>query len=1573
MPEIIRNADQVSAKENTKNKRNASQYTYLTSKAIIEGKEQPVEITIFTDANGNRYYNHILPMEEQNKRSLSVYPAQASNEESGIPAVRQQASSTSSIPQGQKEVEKKNSDRNIAEGAESKPKRTKKTKVPIELTNDNQKFMEDKSVEQSPVVQEYKGKVESILEDWKAKKITKSRAEIKMKDLMAEANRDYYDGKLSSDEKLAAQGFASNAYGQLKAANVKKPSSNRKYSIDGKPIVGVRKYSAAWHGSPHKFDTFTLEAIGTGEGAQVHGWGLYFAKERSVSEGYREQLSKYLPTIRINGYEVTKKPSGWTALLDAQTGETEFIGKNTIEGAALEAFTEAKGDLGEAEKYLIEKYGEAKKRYIDEAIDFLREENVELLEKPGSLFQVEIPDEDVMLDEQKKFDEQPEKVQKALRKLISESPSAQKHIAFAEQIYESDGKKIYGIVSGLAEGDAPRGADLDNIQRLGSELLNKYGIKGITYEGGRDGRCYVVFDDQAIEIVEKLSAQGKEIQRLINQMKAVADKNLTAQQKMIRDFAKQMGVNVRWMKGHPDLHGFYATDGSIVLNVNSDMSLTKTFYHELFHWLADNNPQLYAEMFDYIEGLDSFSKAQLDAYRKKIKRPDMTDELAIEEMLADEFEEVTKRAKFVKELANRNPGLAERFIAWVKRVMNKFVKYFHGQDGGLSPAQRNTFVHAFGALAKDMVDDKGNKLFRVSADGKSILTRQGEPIESVGELSQENDRDNMTEAEYNVSKLRDTQRQELFERVNKKIDDHIKEQLRKGVSEEELYKEFQSSHSAHREAVLNGYRGAVREVEKIRNSETECRDFVKHYGYDVDGKRDYEVREAYELLLAQMKGVVDYAGFLYQEIVIDRARAAANPGLGLQVGDWRSADLQRQQRLRAAREAREVNNDNAEHAGNDQGALLNAKRLSFAGEKSKTAPIKKLETIRSNDNTSEGLMQRVKNILSGRATDAGATFRYRKHLTEMIEKALDVKVRYGKMEDKDGKVIYKPESRTIRSRHAFDWDNILPVAGRVAAWKLGIKTPTKEMCNYIGKWIMTGAPNDTSPEAKKFHAAMQEHRAVSAKLQDLRDAFAEWNDKDIKERMQGTISMENRQKRNWKETREAIYNEFVEELEPVNRLVKRINANLTEQGKDKLTIDNDPMVAFRMLRGSYGQAIAAIEGVNDEAVDKLKNAYPGVDFTGFKTIYQILESIDAFQNMDKQRDFITYCTACHILDMHAHNADIGLKKANDERLIEEEKEKLEKAKKRKDELLGRNMALMKSEVRELRTVEKSIERSKKEIKELEAHAKKWEKEIMPIPKEFSEENCKKYIKDGYKQYHQAQQDLVTFSNVTADILRDSGVISDRRYNDLRKKWPNYVPTFRVFEDNEDVDFGDSMKHIKGSMRDIINPLESIIRNTVQFIQKADTNKARQLLADLARCDSSGWLLEETEKTSDDKTIIPFLEDGQRKYLQTDPDIVRAVTNMGQYQSSYFVKFLHAITKVARTAFTMASPEFALRNVMRDWQDASLFTKYGLWINPTDIIKGMVHAYRRDGVYYEWLTQKSAQASALSLDRDYIIS
>lgn len=47
-----------------------------------------------------------------------------------------------------------------------------------------------------------------------------------------------------------------------------------------------------YHGSPHRFNRFTTEKMGTGEGVQAFGWGLYFTDLESIARGYADKLSK---------------------------------------------------------------------------------------------------------------------------------------------------------------------------------------------------------------------------------------------------------------------------------------------------------------------------------------------------------------------------------------------------------------------------------------------------------------------------------------------------------------------------------------------------------------------------------------------------------------------------------------------------------------------------------------------------------------------------------------------------------------------------------------------------------------------------------------------------------------------------------------------------------------------------------------------------------------------------------------------------------------------------------------------------------------------------------------------------------------------------------------------------------------------------------------------------------------------------------------------------------------------------------------------------------------------------------
>jgi hypothetical protein len=57
-------------------------------------------------------------------------------------------------------------------------------------------------------------------------------------------------------------------------------------------VKAAQKQIKAYHGTPHDFDKFDISKIGTGEGAQAYGHGLYFADSEKVAKSYRDNLSR---------------------------------------------------------------------------------------------------------------------------------------------------------------------------------------------------------------------------------------------------------------------------------------------------------------------------------------------------------------------------------------------------------------------------------------------------------------------------------------------------------------------------------------------------------------------------------------------------------------------------------------------------------------------------------------------------------------------------------------------------------------------------------------------------------------------------------------------------------------------------------------------------------------------------------------------------------------------------------------------------------------------------------------------------------------------------------------------------------------------------------------------------------------------------------------------------------------------------------------------------------------------------------------------------------------------------------
>ncbi len=255
---------------------------------------------------------------------------------------------------------------------------------------------------------------------------------------------------------------------------------------------------AAYHGSPHRFDEFSTEYIGSGEGAQAHGWGIYTAQDKEVSDGYRKRLTNFSLTKsldeEINDILINNKPLLDTydididkSILNVFRGKDKISIINQLNFKIKNWETTLKETTYPYKEYAedkISEYNRLKKDIENNAkIDFA---NI------GQLYKVDIPEDDVLLDEDKTFSEQSEFVQNALMKLAKKEVNAP--YGFARSLPDLDAKQIYNRLSIAFHGD-----------KEASLKLNEYGIKGIgiTYDGRQDGRCYVIFDDKAVKILEK--------------------------------------------------------------------------------------------------------------------------------------------------------------------------------------------------------------------------------------------------------------------------------------------------------------------------------------------------------------------------------------------------------------------------------------------------------------------------------------------------------------------------------------------------------------------------------------------------------------------------------------------------------------------------------------------------------------------------------------------------------------------------------------------------------------------------------------------------------------------------------------------------------------------------------------------------------------------------------------------------------------------------------------------------------------------------------------------------------------
>jgi len=368
----------------------------------------------------------------------------------------------------------------------------------------------------------------------------------------------------------------------------------------------------------------------------------------------------------------------------------------------------------------------------------------------------------------------------------------------------------------------------------------------------------------------------------------------------------------------------------------------------------------------------------------------------------------------------------------------------------------------------------------------------------------------------------------------------------------------------------------------------------------------------------------------------------------------------------------------------------------------------------------------------------------------------------------------------------------------------------------------------------------------------------------------------------------------------------------------------------------------------------------------------------------------------------------------------------------------KNKELIKETKIRIKNLEKNIEIEMKNIKDrkpLDEYAKaggylthKRNVELVEkrkIDTGIDGEISKKYIevKEIKENYQGLQKEFVQYSERLVDYMVDAGVIPKELAKIIRELNKDFVPFHRVIEDaHTGATFSkvvkNPFKRIKGSEKDIADPIESTFLNTVRFVQIAERNaaytsffdmviKAKTKAAELKQADPFPdiqiaktpirkiHLVKEdlknivvdwkslTEKQLDGLAIfrkdsqmlsdkqVAVYKNGVRTVWEVPTDIAAALNGMNKFSAHWIRNTIGLPSQWLRAGATL-NPEFMARNISRDTVWGASYTKNTFFIPIVSSIRGIFlrHGKINEKLYQEFMKSGASQSHLISIDQRY---
>jgi hypothetical protein len=246
----------------------------------------------------------------------------------------------------------------------------------------------------------------------------------------------------------------------------------------------------AYHGSPYDFERFDISKIGTGEGAQAYGHGLYFAGSEDVAKYYRDMLANEVPSSGKTEADAYSLSPEQYAMMDENdlAQYMEDIQRNASE------------TLFDRGKY--------KHLFSDRSVITDEGNRLSAAQKEkGHMYEVNIKAHPHhFLDWDEVFEDQSDHVKNALRRIAEHDEKQMGYSDLTEYLEDPDayaGGAFYHYLSGRGR------------EKEASEIFDKFGIKGIRYKDAasrlKDGEPsynYVVFNHDHVNVRRKYKRGG---------------------------------------------------------------------------------------------------------------------------------------------------------------------------------------------------------------------------------------------------------------------------------------------------------------------------------------------------------------------------------------------------------------------------------------------------------------------------------------------------------------------------------------------------------------------------------------------------------------------------------------------------------------------------------------------------------------------------------------------------------------------------------------------------------------------------------------------------------------------------------------------------------------------------------------------------------------------------------------------------------------------------------------------------------------------------------------------------------